>query len=119
VGIRDLLSRGLRPIAKIIEICDASTADERERYWIDTLPNLFNLPNDPPAMGGHNKLALPTEVEERLGKLPDYQLAAIIGCCKTVIARRRREKGIPSYAETTGNDGKIKKGNYPKRWLSQ
>jgi hypothetical protein len=58
----------------------------------------------PPYMGGWNKKPLPAD---RLGTLPDYQLAAELGVSKTVVMRRRQSLNIPSYAERTGHNGRF------------
>ena len=48
--------------------------------------------------------------------MPDYKLGEIAGVSKHAIARRRKELGIKSYAETTGNNGQFNgKGIHP-RW---
>ena len=67
-------------------------------------------------MGGWNKKDLPKEILDKLGKEPDYILAKKAGVCKPCIARRRRALNIPSYAESTGNNGKIKLGDPHRRW---
>ena len=61
----------------------------------------------PPPMGGHNRIDLPFEVVERLGSCPDYVLAKELGCDKGVIARARKQRGIASYAQISGNTGKF------------
>lgn len=67
-------------------------------------------------VAGHNRVDLPTEILEQLGRLQDYQLAAQAGVSKTVIAQRRRELAIPSYAEQSGNTGQFRKGQPHPRW---
>mgnify|MGYP000929291322 CR=1 FL=1 len=61
-------------------------------------------------------LGIPQEIIDQFGTMPDYKLAEIAGCSKPVIARRRKILGIKSYAEQTGNNGKIKKGDPHRRW---
>ena len=73
-----------------------------------------NLP--PPAMGGWNKKVLPSAIIGRLGSVPDYILAQEAHVTKHVIARCRRSAGIPSYAVTTGNNGRIREGEPHRRW---
>lgn len=46
-----------------------------------------------------------------LGTMPDYRLAEKMGCNKRSVFRKRRELGIKSYGELTGNNGKFKKSN--------
>lgn len=70
----------------------------------------------PPSMGGWNKIQLQAHVVERLGVLPDYILADEAKVSKGVIARRRREKGIHSFAQQTGKDGRIQMGEPHRRW---
>ena len=69
-------------------------------------------------MGGWNKTAFSLEIIARFGTEPDYKLAAEIGVNKTQIARARARHGIKSYAEQTGNSGKIKIGEPHRRWTS-
>jgi hypothetical protein len=71
----------------------------------------------PPAMGGHNKIQFPDNIIALLGKLPDWKLARYAGASKPAIRRARVERNIPSYAETTGNNGQYKEGQFPPRWL--
>lgn len=52
-------------------------------------------------------MQLPSHLIAELGTKPDYRLAQENGVSKFVVARARREAGIPSYAERTGNDGRI------------
>lgn len=70
----------------------------------------------PPLMGGHNKITLSEDIINLLGKMPDAKLAKLANCSKPVINRARLARNIKSYAETTGNDGKIKKGEKHRRW---
>lgn len=71
----------------------------------------------PPPNGGWNKRILPDELVSQLGTKPDYLLGQEFGFNKSQVARARKRLGIPSYAATTGNDGKITKGNFPRRWV--
>lgn len=56
-------------------------------------------------IGGWNKKSFPSHIIEKFGTMPDYKLAEIAGTNKTTIARKRRNLGIKSYAESTGNNG--------------
>lgn len=42
-----------------------------------------------------------------LGTMPDYRLAQKMGCNKKSVMEKRRECGIKSYAEQTGNTGQF------------
>ena len=70
----------------------------------------------PPNMAGWNKITLPTDAIEKLGKLPDYILAREYDVSKEVIQRARRKRKIKPYAERTGNNGKFQKGQPHPRW---
>jgi len=63
----------------------------------------------PPMMAGHNRIDLPKECINKIGKLPDYILAREFNVSKYCIARNRRNLNIPSYAISTGNNGKFSK----------
>lgn len=92
---------------------------EKEQFWIDKLNPVGNTDKakgTPPKMGGHNRLEIESDVIDKIGTMPDYKLAEQAGISKYTIARRRRNLGIKSYAEQTGNDGKIKKGEKHRRW---
>lgn len=41
--INSLLNRGIRPKIKLIEVCEESNWEQRERYWIANIHNLTNL----------------------------------------------------------------------------
>ena len=55
---------------------------------------------------------------EKLGSMPDYRLAEILGISKRTVAAIRKEKGIASYAEQTGNDGRWGNKEKLKKFLS-
>lgn len=76
------------------------------------IPASFNRARNkpPPWKPGFNKIKLPQEIIDNLGKEPDYLLARKAGVEKSSIARRRKKAGIPSYAQATGNNGQIKYG---------
>jgi hypothetical protein len=82
----------------------------------------FGIPSCPqknfviPPMGGWNKLELLPEHEAQLGQIPDYKLAELAGVDKSVVQRCRRDRNIQSYAERTGNNGQIRKGEPHRRW---
>ncbi len=59
---------------------------------------------------------IPPECVARLGMVPDYVLGAEFGFEKGVIARRRKRDGIASFAERTGNNGRIRVGEPHRRW---
>lgn len=63
-----------------------------------------------PPMGGWNKKDLPEELIEQLGTMPDHQLGTLFGMSKAPIMRARKARGIPSYAEQTGNQTRFHKG---------
>lgn len=65
----------------------------------------------PPPMGGWNKVELPDECISQLGTMSDKKLGDLYGVSKYTIQHRRNERGIMSYSERTGNDGKFKKGS--------
>lgn len=171
--ILSLVSLGLKPEIKLLEICDKYNWRDRELFWCSQFNNLLNAnkaggggdgerlnrlsleaiinelgvisdsriaekigvnrktisyyreqmgisaaddnsrKKPPPQMGGHNKKNID---ESLLGKMPDYILAEKFGVEKSCIARRRRKHKILSYAEQTGNDGKIKIGEPHRRW---
>lgn len=96
--------------------CERKTVAHRRQCL--GIPASFDRKNNtpPPNMAGWNRKALPAEIESQLGKMPDYQLAAAAGVDKSVIARLRRKRGIPSFAASTGNDGRIRSGEPHRRW---
>lgn len=102
-------------IAKLIGCHRKSVSYKRECLGI---PASFDRTNntDPPSMGGWNRINFPTAIIQRLGSEPDYVIAARAGVSKRSIARARREQGIPSYAQKTGNNGRIRVGEPHRRW---
>ena len=98
---------------------DLKTQLDAEQTFIDKyLPegNIAGAYSIPPPMGGHNKTYFTEEDLGLLGTMPDYKLAKILNTNKYTLARIRRERRIISYAEKTGNNGKIKKGEKHRRW---
>lgn len=73
----------------------------------------------PPAMGGHNRIALSEWVIDLLGSMPDKKLADKAGVSKKTIIRARHARGIESYASRTGETGQFKPGCFPIRWLNE
>lgn len=57
--ILKLLAVGKRPLIELIEECDYSIWQEREKYWISKYPNLINLTNGGDGCEGliHNEAA--------------------------------------------------------------
>jgi group I intron endonuclease len=87
----------------------------REQHWInwfDASKNGYNI-NPNATSGGNNKIQFD---EALLGSMPDYKLARLVGTNKSTIAKRRRALGIKSYAEVTGNTGKVMRGQKLKKW---
>lgn len=70
----------------------------------------------PPPMGGWNRKELPEQIVLRLGTMPDYLLANEIGVAKAVIARARRERGIPDWSVVHNDPTKFKAGQLHPRW---
>ena len=69
--------------------------------------------------GGHNRKEFEPKFFEMLGSMPDYKLAEIYKTNKHTVQRHRKRLGIISYAEKTGNNGKIKLGEPHRRWKNQ
>lgn len=88
-------------IAKMVG-CERKTVSyRREILGIAASFDLSDM-KPPPAMGGHNRLDLPREVIELLGTMPDYKLAELAGCDKSVMSRLRKKMGIGCYAKAAG-----------------
>lgn len=105
-------------IAERLGVTRKSVSYRREKLGIPaSYDRERNTP--PPPMGGHNKVELTSDILDLLGTIPDYKLAKKAGVSKKVILSRRQELGIPSYAESTGKDGKYEKGHYPQRWIKR
>jgi hypothetical protein len=102
-------------IAKLLGCHRKAVGYKRECLGI---PASFSRKNNmpPPSMGGWNRKDIPDEIAERLGLSPDYVLANIASVSRKVIARHRRERGIKSYAQATGNDGRIRSGECRRRY---
>ena len=72
----------------------------------------------PPKTGGYNRINFPDWVIAKMGTMSDQKLANLFGCHKSQITRRRNKLSIPSYAQKTGNDGRIKRGEPHRRWMT-
>lgn len=102
-------------VAKVMGISRKAISYWREQFGIEaSFDRTNNTP--PPVMGGHNRITLSQSIIERMGKEPDYVIAAELGLDKSIIARRRKSLGIPSYAANTGNAGCFTKGMPHPRW---
>ncbi|PHJ65016.1 hypothetical protein VF04_04330 [Nostoc linckia z7] len=96
--------------------CDRKSVEyKREKLKI---PRCLQTNFVVPAMGGWNKIELSETIIEQLGKMPDYALVKQAGVSKTVISNKRVQLNIPSYAATTGNNGRWGKRIKPKIFLS-
>lgn len=90
--------------------CSRSTVSYRR--------TVLNIPRFPDPHIVPFEVKLSDEIIKRLGTEPDYTLAEEVGCSKFVIRKARRRMGLPSYAMTSGNNGRIKKGEPHRRWNS-
>lgn len=70
----------------------------------------------PPSMGGWNRVDLGAEIVALLGTAPDHEIARRAGVSKKRIMKERHARELPSYAERTGFDGRIKVGEPHRRW---
>lgn len=94
-------------IAAILGCNRQTVAYRRELLGIPRLPDPHKAPNE---------ILLDSDTLGKLGKEPDYKIAQVLGISKFVIAKHRNRMGIPSYAATTGNNGKIRTGEKHRRW---
>lgn len=96
--------------------CERKTVSHRRKCL--GIEASFDRKNNtpPPNNGGWNRIELPPEVIALLGSMPDYRLAKIAGVNKTLIRRARSSRGISSYAETSGSNGRIRVGEPHRRW---
>jgi hypothetical protein len=105
-------------IAEQIGTSRKSVTYRREKLGIPaSFDRTRNTP--PPYMGGHNRIALSEEIIAQLGTMPDYQLAKKAKVSKEKIMRERYLRNVPSFSDSTGNNGKFKKGDRPRRWLKE
>jgi len=70
----------------------------------------------PPNQGGWNKIEPDAQIVQLLGTMSDQKLADLAGVSKRTVARWRKDAGVPSYAEQTGDKGQFKKGQPHPRW---
>lgn len=96
--------------------CERKTVSHRRKCL--SIEASFDRKNNtpPPSMGGWNKRSLADDIVAQLGTMPDYRLAELAGVSKPVIRRERTARGIPSYAEASGNNGRIRVGEPHRRW---
>jgi hypothetical protein len=109
---------------KLGKVSDSELALEFgvDRKSVEYKRKTLGIPRKPqtyfvvPPMGGWNRIELPAHIIDRLGTLPDYILAQEIGTTKKVIAKARKARGIPSFAERTGHPTRYAQGHRPARW---
>ena len=94
-------------IAAVLGCNRQTVAYRRELLGIPRYPDQHKTPNE---------IFLDLVTISKLGTEPDYKIAQVLGISKFVIAKHRKRMGIPSYAEATGNNGKIKTGENHRRW---
>lgn len=88
---------------------------ERKRHNL-SIPKCGNRFYVIPPMGGWNKTELPQHILARLGTIPDAILGKEIGVSKYVIARERRKRNIPDWANGNNNPTQFKVGEPHPRW---
>ena len=94
-------------IAEKIGVTRKAVSYHRRKLGIKASYNSSRM-KPPPHNGGWNKTILEESIISLLGVEPDYILAKKAGISKKPIQRIRREMGIKSYAECTGNNGRFK-----------
>lgn len=94
------------------EIAEALGCNRQTVAYRRSLLNISRFP-DPHKVASEKVLDLVTLM--RLGTEPDYKIADELGISKFVIAKHRKRRGIKSYAESTGNNGRVKLGNSLRR----
>lgn len=87
-----------------------------ERKTVSYQRKIRNIPAFGQDRGASQRKTISLEQMKIIGKMPDYKAAEIIGVSKNFIWSFRKKHNIPSYAEITGNDGKIKVGEAHRRW---
>jgi len=102
-------------IAKLAGVTRKAVAYQRNALGIPatTKPQRVVIVNK---LGGWNRIELPADCIAMLGTMPDYKVAEVFSVSKPRISRERRARGIKSYAEQTGNDGRIRKNEPHRRW---
>lgn len=96
-------------------IDDIEKAYEKENYFIE----FYNSPTNEKKAGKISqrfknlKIQWCEEMIKELGTMPDYIFARKFNISKAVAMKNRKDLGIISYAEKTGNFGTFKKGNIP------
>lgn len=110
------------PLPLILHKCDNAACCNANHHWIGTITDnnrdMWNKGRGKiPDGRKFESLALPKHIISKLGKMPDHILASQAGVNKSTIRRNRIKRGIISYGDRTGDDGKYRIGNYPARWL--
>lgn len=105
-------------ISMLGKICDIDLAKiiGCERKTISYQRKIRGIPPRGQDRGASQRKIISLIDIEMIGKHPDYVLAKKIGVSKNFIWSYRQKHKIPSYAETTGNDGKIKQGRPRRKW---
>lgn len=102
-------------VAGIVGVTRKAVAYKRDCLNIGkcNLPQRIVIKNK---IGGWNRKEITKDCENMLGTLPDYKLAKMFGFGKKKISNERKKRCILSYAEQTGNDGRIKQNEPHRRW---
>lgn len=96
-----------REIAEKFGVSPDNVRYRRRKLGIAAKP----APKPESTPGGHNRLNLPDWTICQLGRISDKKLAKQVGCDPSVVSRHRKERGIASYAEQTGDYGRIQCGS--------
>lgn len=123
IWIGAMLTAGRRPNIVLLDMVSDERADEAEVGTIAQYQNLLNVNLDcvarPPLNWRNQPAPLPEGIEPLLGTMSDEKLAKQFGTSRRSVLRWRQARGIPSYAETSGRDGKIKAGEPHRRWTKK
>lgn len=96
-------------VAQMVGVTRKAASYRRRVLGVAPLPGPLN-PSPPPWKGGWNKVELPIEAIALLGTMSDDALGERFGVSKKRIMAERHARSVPSFASSSGQDGRYGSG---------
>jgi hypothetical protein len=111
---------GLMPRVVALDICSPAASPATERRWVRRLSrfDLLNVATAGAGNPGVGRVEWTPEIDRHLGKVPDSELAAMLGCERKTVSYRRRCLGIPASFDRKNNKPPPNNAGWNRKELS-